>query len=64
MIPYSNDFGSSQEKAKKMVDILRAEESGWERVVVNCQDVGSFKRMVEGFSRVVCQLDERGELDL
>lgn len=60
MVPYSNDFGSSQEKAKRLVAILREEEGGWERVVVNCQDVASFKRMVEGFSRVVCQLDDRG----
>jgi hypothetical protein len=61
-MPYSNEFGSSQEKAKRLVDILRVEERGWERVVVNCQDVASFKRMVEGFSRLVSQLDDRGDL--
>ncbi len=30
--------------------------------MVNCQDVTSFKRMVEGFSRIVGQLDDRGDL--
>jgi hypothetical protein len=61
VIPYSNEFGSSQEKAKRLVELMRGED-GWERVVVSCQDVASFKRMVEGFSRVVCQLDEKGDL--
>lgn len=57
VLPYCDKLGSSKEKAKQLIDLMRTGSKGFEQIVINCTDLASFKRMVEGFSTVVSQYE-------
>jgi mannose/fructose/N-acetylgalactosamine-specific phosphotransferase system component IIB len=61
IIPYTSEFGSSREKINKLIELLKMEKNHTlKRIMINCENVQSFRRMVDGLSKVIGASDEKG----